>query len=750
MSVLLQFLTEQGLMLLAGGTVLLAVGALCTAIQDSPVKQQRATEMTVLATLCWLALACVPMPRLSSAFFPLTQPTPAETPDADNQRPLNTQPRVLTKPRPDRADDRPKLQFESPVAGTGAAELLDGPSKPASSRPASDFVLNVEPPDAESVAGIDSTRSPQLSQPPLAGSSPARLAMDPSPDIKPGYDPAAVIAALYVTGAIACGLWLVLGHLLLLGMTQTARRAEGWLAELYADLPYEHVKPRLLVSSRCRRAFSTGVFRPQIVLPADLCQSHRKEQLRDVLLHELAHVVRRDAVDRWLFNLAFPLLYFHPLYWWLRNTAEMSAELIADDMAARSSSPESYAEQLIALAREHGRSLVPNMGALQILGSHTRFYRRMNMLIRRREQLDTHCARSWRLGSLTLFAMVVACGAVLLGIEPLHGQEEDSDAPHAADEAPGQESRAEKPTRATPKAPEGSNNPHEAIKKRDDQNPDQALKQLDAFVKDTAARIDAAKRQVWIEKARASRHSLMKKVEHARQELEKQSEELSRQLDAKEFDEAADRLAEAKRALESLQHDYKVLVDWTAIIERRDGAVQPAEMDQPASPVGLPGAPWVSQPVDKPSRTVMPTRPSAVAGRVNSHKSDGPYTTGIGIDLIQLANAFSDGLEQREIAAIELEHTGRLDDEGPLYEKTLRLAKVRLSSAERKLQVIRKIVESAMRAAAIDLDASKQELQRARSLAEKGVLPKSQLMSHQRETAQAEVRLEILRTILSR
>lgn len=758
MSVLLQFLTEQGLMLLAGGTVLLAVGALCTAIQDSPVKQQRATELALLATLCWLALACVPMPRLSSAFFPLTQPTPAETPNADNQWPLNTQPTVLTKPRPDRADDRPKLQFESPVAGTGAAELLDGPSEPASSRPASDFVLNVEPPDAESVAGIDSTRSPQLSQPPLAGSSPARLAMDPSPDIKPGYDPAAVIAALYVTGAIACCLWLVLGHLLLLGMTQTARRAEGWLAELYADLPYERVKPRLLVSPRCRRAFSTGVIRPQIVLPADLCQSHRKEQLRDVLLHELAHVARRDAMDRWLFNVAFPLLYFHPLYWWLRHTAEMSAELIADDVAARSSSPEMYAEQLIALAREHGRSLVPGMGTLQILGSHTRFYRRMNMLIRRREQLDTRCPRSWGQGSLVLFVIALAGSAGMFGIGPLNAQEDSARTPDVAIDpnddisAPGA-----KPAPTPRVAPTPPSKPGEETLNREETNIPPGLRdalsarrrQLDAQRAAAEAQLKAAKAaaegakraEFEAEQQRAVQLELFLRFKTELDVLQEQLRHLNeghvRLLGKKKLDEAANTLSELNRLLKRFDEDRDAVApDWVA----RQADPAPTFRTRPVRPrvAGTPSEP--------PRDRVQATPARAPTNTADYHAGYATEQASIPLDLIQLADAYSDALEQREITKIEVELLA--SGKGAVAEREVRLANTRLKSAERKLHVVRKIVESALRAADIDLDASKQELQRARKLAERGILSQSQLSTHQHRVAQAELRLEIVRTIL--
>ena len=52
-----------------------------------------------------------------------------------------------------------------------------------------------------------------------------------------------------------------------------------------------------------------------------------------------------------LFELAFPLLFFHPLYWWLRAEVRMAAELVADDWAAGQTGKEVYVAELVALAR---------------------------------------------------------------------------------------------------------------------------------------------------------------------------------------------------------------------------------------------------------------------------------------------------------------------------------------------------------------------------------------------------------------
>ena len=68
------FLWAEGPMLLIGGTLLLAAGAMATCCQRSPAARQRTAELTVVGVLVWLILACVPLPRYDrSRWFSLRE-----------------------------------------------------------------------------------------------------------------------------------------------------------------------------------------------------------------------------------------------------------------------------------------------------------------------------------------------------------------------------------------------------------------------------------------------------------------------------------------------------------------------------------------------------------------------------------------------------------------------------------------------------------------------------------------------------
>jgi bla regulator protein blaR1 len=59
----------------------------------------------------------------------------------------------------------------------------------------------------------------------------------------------------------------------------------------------------------------SGVFRSSIILPADMASNWTSEALEPVLIHELIHIKRRDALVN-LVQMVFQILYFyHPMVW---------------------------------------------------------------------------------------------------------------------------------------------------------------------------------------------------------------------------------------------------------------------------------------------------------------------------------------------------------------------------------------------------------------------------------------------------
>ncbi len=96
---------------------------------------------------------------------------------------------------------------------------------------------------------------------------------------------------------------------------------------------------------------------PVVVLPA-FWRRWSDERLTVVLVHELAHLRRRDAFALWIGRAAVALWWFHPLVRMADRWARQECEQAADDAVLISGSRASdYAEHLIAIGRALTRPL---------------------------------------------------------------------------------------------------------------------------------------------------------------------------------------------------------------------------------------------------------------------------------------------------------------------------------------------------------------------------------------------------------
>jgi hypothetical protein len=93
-----------------------------------------------------------------------------------------------------------------------------------------------------------------------------------------------------------------------------------------------------------------GTWRPVILLPADADQWSETRR-HDVLLHELAHVERRDCLTHLIAVCATAVYWFHPLVWVAARGLRVERERACDDrVIAGGARPSEYAEHLLEIA----------------------------------------------------------------------------------------------------------------------------------------------------------------------------------------------------------------------------------------------------------------------------------------------------------------------------------------------------------------------------------------------------------------
>lgn len=101
-----------------------------------------------------------------------------------------------------------------------------------------------------------------------------------------------------------------------------------------------------------RMPLTFGIFRPTVLLPKG-AESWPRERLRLTLLHEMAHVARRDPAALALAGTARALLWFNPLAWTACRAVASEAEHACDDrVLAAGASPAPYARTLIETVRD--------------------------------------------------------------------------------------------------------------------------------------------------------------------------------------------------------------------------------------------------------------------------------------------------------------------------------------------------------------------------------------------------------------
>ena len=194
--------------------------------------------------------------------------------------------------------------------------------------------------------------------PARAGSPPGRG------DCGPGHAPpgrlrrAGRLAVLAYGAGASLGLgWLGLG---LWGSTWLAGRARTPSAEALgrlASLPFagRRKRPRLLVSDRPSRPVLVGIFRPTILIPAELDRPEAGDRLRLGLLHELAHAESADHLFGPAAALAQAIWFFLPPVWWIRERLRLDSEFLADSRAAAHfGAARRYASSLVDLASSRG------------------------------------------------------------------------------------------------------------------------------------------------------------------------------------------------------------------------------------------------------------------------------------------------------------------------------------------------------------------------------------------------------------
>jgi len=162
---------------------------------------------------------------------------------------------------------------------------------------------------------------------------------------------------------------------------------------------------RLLISRSADIPMTWGIFRPIIILPADI-EEWPVDRQRAVLCHELAHVKRLDALTSLIADLARLLYWFNPLVWMASRALRYERERACDDcVVASGEKPSGYASALLELSERLGAAEYPSQ--VIAMAHQYRLERRLLAI------LDPHLSRNQISRSGGLIACFVAVSLIL-------------------------------------------------------------------------------------------------------------------------------------------------------------------------------------------------------------------------------------------------------------------------------------------------------------------------------------------------
>ena len=309
-------------------------------------------------------------------------------------------------PRASWRSQRGRTQPDRPTVAAGSGSD-SGITKPAQ------LGIRPGPPDAMPTGpSLPAEREESI----RAGGASAQLGVGPSvriPTAESTADWSDFAGRAFVAGSVLVLAWLGVGLWQTTVLRRQSRPAPQWSRDVLADIVGDGpAEPDLLVSDRLAQPVAVGHLRPAIILPERFVDDEPRCRLEAALAHEWAHFRNRDLWWIAVSGLLMPVLFAHPVYWWLRRRTREDQELLADATAA--DGRVDYAEALLAWARQTPeRPRLAAAGSLALWERPSQLKRRILMLLDRDFRLEPTCPRCWGLGVRGAMALSVLALSVL-------------------------------------------------------------------------------------------------------------------------------------------------------------------------------------------------------------------------------------------------------------------------------------------------------------------------------------------------
>ena len=166
---------------------------------------------------------------------------------------------------------------------------------------------------------------------------------------------------------------------------------------------------RLCLSDETAVPIAVGLFDSMVLIPRRLLDDLEPEDIDRIVLHEIAHLRRRDGLAYAVQQLTRALYFFNPAIAWLSSTLDIEREVACDDwVLERNSEAAPYASCLVRLTTPWPHKALPAPGAF--VTRHSMSIRIERILQHAREARRLHAAPAPVAAALVVAGIIAAVG----------------------------------------------------------------------------------------------------------------------------------------------------------------------------------------------------------------------------------------------------------------------------------------------------------------------------------------------------
>jgi bla regulator protein BlaR1 len=146
-----------------------------------------------------------------------------------------------------------------------------------------------------------------------------------------------ILAIVWLAGSLVLAVYVFVSNFRLWRIIKSVRPlTEQRILDLLEDCKRQTGVETILgivVTDKVKGPALFGFFRPRLLLPVGIIETHNIKELRHIFLHELSHLKRYDILLGWLTTLLLVIHWFNPLVWYAFYRMRQDRELACDASA---------------------------------------------------------------------------------------------------------------------------------------------------------------------------------------------------------------------------------------------------------------------------------------------------------------------------------------------------------------------------------------------------------------------------------